>query len=685
MIPSSLPTPDASGPAPDTSAFTPEPSAPARDADVAAPLPLLTRLARTGALAGLECVSAGLAGWEISGHATLPQHTRSNGLWAEARGWIFLDMGVALVAGALVLGALFLRRRDLGVVERLVRRLSPLALAALVPLLFDVRLWSGWELVFLPLALVFGFGTWAAARAVLETPPAFPGLAGRGRTLRHHVAAARRRAASLLAGVDAPLLVAVMGACAYAVYFSAITIEAHRNLGTSSFDMGLEDNLMWNLVHGGPLFKSTPFGGPTGTHFSHHATFFSFVLAPLYALAPRPETLLAVQATLLGAAAVPLQLYARRHVPPWTATLVAVLYLAYAPLHGANLYDFHYLPLGVVFLWLVLYAVEARRHVLAVVAALLAMSVREDVAFLLAVLGVFLLLSGSSARAGALLAVTAGGYFLVMKMGVMPRYGGGGESFVNQYAGLVPPEAEGFRGVVETLAGNPVYTESVTLERDKLVYALQLLVPLLFLPLARPIGILLVVPGFLFTLLSTHYAPLTQISFQYTSYWTVFLFIGLVLALERAGRRGAGRRRALAAGVVASSLACSYAFGAVFQKETARGGFDRFHFGTTDADLARRASLAALVAEIPPGARVSASEHLVPHVSSREDAYTLRFGVFDAEYLLLELPLRGDEREPAATALRDEGFGVVDDRGELVLAKRGEPPVRNAAVLARVR
>jgi uncharacterized membrane protein len=649
------------------------------------PLPRLTRLARVVGLASLESASLGMAGWEISGHATLPAHTRTNTLWAEARRFIFYDMGAALAVGAVILAGLLLWKRDLRVIERLVRRLSPLALAALVPLLFDARLWNGWDLVFLPLALVFGFGMWAAARAVLETEPAFPGLAARGRTVHDRVARAGSRLAAVLSRVDAPLLVAVAGACAYAAYFAVITIDGHRNLGTSSFDMGLEDNLMWNLVHGGPLFKSTPFDGPTGTHFGNHATFFSFVLAPIYRLAPGPETLLVVQAVMMGAAAIPLHLYARRHLPPWTASLVALLYLAYAPLHGANLYDFHYLPLGVFFLWLVLYAVEARRWWLAAVAAVLALSVREDVACLVAVLGVFLLLTGASARAGLLLAVAGGAYFVVMKLVVMPHFGDAGESFVNQYAGLVPPEAHGFGGVVETLAGNPVFTESVTIERDKLAYVLQLLVPVLLLPLSRPIGILLVVPGFVFTLLSTQYAPLTQISFQYTSYWTAFVFIGLVLALEHAGQRGPGRQRALLLGVVAASLACSYLYGAVLQRETARGGFDRFRFVTDTADLRRRAALEALIAEIPPDARVSASEHLVPHVSGREDAYTLRFGVYDADYMLFQLPARGDEREPTAKALGAGTFGVVDDRGEIVLARRGEPATRNASVLARVR
>ena len=148
---------------------------------------------------------------------------------------------------------------------------------------------------------------------------------------------------------------------------------------------------------------------------------------------------------------------------------------------------------------------------LAVVASVLALSVREDVACCLGVVGLYLLLTGSAARAGAVLAAVGTGYFLVMKLGVMPHFGNGSESFVNQYSGLVPPEGHGFGSVLETVVGNPVFTGNAILERDKLTYLLQLFVPLLFVPLARRIGLLLVLPGFLFTLLSTGYAPLNQI------------------------------------------------------------------------------------------------------------------------------------------------------------------------------
>lgn len=632
----------------------------------------LSRTTRVLALAAVEGTSVGLAGWVCAGHRWVPEFVRHNALSTTERRFVFLDMAVGMAIALAVLVAVLVvyrRRSALDVAERLVWRASPLAVAALVPLLFDARIWDGADLAFLALAAVFGLAVLATTRAALGTLPTF-------RALR--------------VPANAALAVTCVAACAYTAYFAWLTITNHRNLGTSSFDLGLEDNLMWNLVHGGPMLRSTPFDGPTGTHLRNHATFFAYVLAPIYAVAPRPETLLVVQAAIMGGAAVPLHLWARRHVSPLLATLASLAYLAYPPLHGANLYDFHYLPLGVLFLWLVLYAVEARRPVLAAIATALALSVREDVACCVAMLGVFLLLTGRAARAGAALAVVGGAYFAVMKFAVMPHFGGGRESFLNQYAGLLPEGGGGYGSVLGTVVANPVFTEGVLLERDKLVYVLQILVPVLFLPLVRPSAALLLAPAAVFTLLSTGYAPLYQISFQYTTYWTAFVFVGVVLALEHAGRArdpvdatAANRQRALAIALAAVTIVCDAGYGAIVHREAARGGFDRVHAATSADDLRRRAELAALIAQIPPDGKVSAGEHLVPHVSGRESAYTLRFGLYDADWLLVQMPLSGAERDRAAPVLRDGTFGVVDDRGDLVLAHRGEPPTRNAAVLAR--
>jgi uncharacterized membrane protein len=527
----------------------------------------------------------------------LPGYIQDNDLEIGQRRFVLIDMGLAIGLGAIVAGALFVWKRGAGleILERLTRRASPLALAWLALLVFDRRLWDGQDLLVLPLVVGLGWGLVVTLRTSWATEPAFPGLdrvrANLSERWRDLSAARLARPLAVLRKPSAPLVVVVLCAAAYAIYFSLFTIVSHDSLGTHAFDLGLEDNLMWHVVHGGlPLFRSTPFTGPSteATHFGNHATWFSYVLAPVYAIAPRPETLLVIQAILIAAAAIPLYLYAGLHLPRWTAAIVACAYLVYPPLHGANLYDFHYLPLGVVFLWMTLYAVETNRRALAIGSVVLALSVREDVAACLAVVGLYLLLAGVAARAGAIIACIGAGYFLLMTLLIMPTFGHVDASLINQYARLVPKDDSGFVGVVKTLLSNPVFTLNVVLERGKLTYLLELLTPVLFLPWTRPIGLLFMVPGLVFTLLSTDYWPLYQPSFQYTTYWTVFVFIGVVVALEHAGRaRHAGdvgalvRRRTLVAGFVVASLAGTYLDGAILSRENVRSGFNHAHFTTT--------------------------------------------------------------------------------------------------------
>jgi len=655
---------------------------------MASDVPWLTRLARALGLGALEGVSVALALWTVRAHAAMPAYARDNKLETGARTGELAYLALGVVASVVVAGVAFARKRreGLDLLEHVVRRLSPLALVGPAALLLDWRLWPGREYVFYTLVLCVGLCVpasllvaWRAGRLL-----ALDRLRARAAELVQTMARRIPR------GVDWPLVATLLGAAFYALYFSVITVANHRNLGTS-IDLAIENNLMWNLVHGGPLFRSTPFSGPTGSHFGHHATFFSYLLAPIYMLAPGPETLLVVQAVLLGGAAWPLFLYARRHVAPWIAVVVAYAYLAYPPLHGANLYDFHYLPLGIPFLWWVLYAVESRRRVMALVAALVTMSIREDVAGQLAVLGMFLVLTGPAAVEGILITVVPAVYAVVLKLLVMPKFKGGEEAFVNQYQGLVPSGAHGFEGVLTTIVGNPPFTANVAIDKDKAGYALQILAPLMALPARAPRWWLLLLPGFAFTLLSTAYWPLIQISFQYTAYWIPWLFIGVVLALERIGEAGladgttaATRQRAVVAGLVFASLVSTAYQGAFTRHETVRGGFGSFRFGTTADDMRRRAELATALAMIPRDARVAASEELTAHASNRTYDYKLRYDIWDAEYLLFTVPVGGDEGKHALPAIKKGDFGVVADLGDVVVARRGQPTDLNAAFLKRI-
>jgi uncharacterized membrane protein len=588
----------------------------------------------------------------------------------------------ALVATGAAAGVWIWRRAaGLDLIERASRRLAPLCLAAVVPLLFHWQLWVGnpRELTYLVMVGAFVLALQALTRVALLTPPVLPA------SWRERIDAVRARVAARLNRLPwLPLALVGVAVIGYSAYFSVITIQNHFRLGTAGYDLGIENNLVWNAAHfNAPLFKTSVIGGPQSTHIGYHQTYISYLIGLPYRLAPYPESLLALQATLIGGAALPLYAFARRHLGEWLACLVALMCVFYPPLHGSNLYDFHYLPFAPILLWTTLWLLEARRDRLVTIAVILTLANREDMSALLMVIGAYLILTGSRPRAGIVITIVGGVYFVAIKLILMPSFLHGWAAYVNQYQDLLPEGDKGYGGVLKTVFGNPGYTVTTLLESEKAIYLLQIMTPLAFFAWRRPIGILCTLPGFFFTLLATRYPPLTEISFQYTAYWTTFLFIAVVAnlawlkrvereaalapdAAEAVPRARASRRAwVLAMGV--ASLVTSYQMGLFFQQNTAWGGFSPFRVGINASERARHADLYSLIKQIPGTASVAASEMLVAQISSRKNAYTLRIGIFDADYILVRLPMGGDERNMVADALRSGAYGVQGEKGEFIL------------------
>ncbi|HEY3235040.1 MAG TPA: DUF2079 domain-containing protein, partial [Polyangiaceae bacterium] len=432
-------------------------------------------------------------------------------------------------------------------------------------------------------------------------------------------------------------------------------------------------------------FKSSPLGGPDSVHFGFHATVFAYLLVPFYALYQHAETLLLIQAVLIGFAALPLYWFSRDLIGAWPAALLSVVYAVHPAVQSSNLYDFHYTPLAPFFIYLALYALQAKRDILAAVAIALTLSIREDVSASIVIVGAYFFFWGGRPRAGMSVACAGLLYFVALKFFIMPQFGHG-ETFLYMYKDLVPGQENGFGPVLKTIIGNPAFTLSTLLTEKKLICVLQILVPFAFLPLKRAVGWFLCLPGFFFNLLTTSYDPPITLGFQYAAHWNSFLFaaIAIVLAQEQRPRHpwdvlGGIRKRSWLAAILAGTLVVSYQFGIFFQHHVARAAFDEVHIGFSDAQRERLKTLREIIRLIPPAAKVVASERLLPHLSNRPDAYRLLHAVYDAEYILVDTPNLGrEERDHVQDELRRRQFGVILIRGDFMLARRGAPTEKNA-------
>lgn len=548
----------------------------------------------------------------------------------------------ALVATALIL---FGGARRLNVVDRVARFAGPLALAGFLPSLFAFRAWHDRPLTFL---VMLGAVALGAEQLFDRSFRAAPGYLREGLIAR---ATAARWARVL------PLAIVVAGALGYAVYFSHYTLVQHRRFGTYGFDLGINVNWCFNALQGHP-FRSTVLFGPDGGNFmSGHAIFAMLLWLPIYALKPGAEVLLIYQATMVGLAAIPLYLFASTQIPRWASVLVAFAYLLYAPLHGPNFYDYHELLVALPFHFLLYWSIATNRTRLAAAMVLVLWAHREDMAVGLVLLGTFLVLSGYRVRFGLALAASSLVWFVLIKFAIMPL--AGSWWFADIYKELMPDGVrKGYGSVVQTILINPAFFLSTLLRQDKLVYFLHLFASLAFLPMRRPLLMLLAVPGFFFTLMTTGYPPTLGLGFQYTTHWVPYLFAASVLGLRFLGQRfGAERRAAAVCAALLAVSAHSTVFGAVFQHDEFVGGWSRVVFQESEEDKQTYQGFLSLAAQIPPDASVAATETLTPHVAARANIYTLKAAHGDADYLLLGKG--GFETSVVRSAIERNKYGLL--------------------------
>ncbi|HEU5074545.1 MAG TPA: DUF2079 domain-containing protein, partial [Polyangiaceae bacterium] len=582
----------------------------------------------------------------------------------------------ALVASA---GMLFwAKRRAIGLVtvERWFWFLSPSALLPALPFLFDYRPWQDEHESLLPILLLFGLVLEVLLhRALAEAPDA---------VLRLWRAGAARIPA--LVRRHGPLLAVITAALVYTVFMSFFTIRWHHKLGTGNYDLGINNNLMYGGLYGDFNQSAIVFPHNPAQYIANHVKIGLYAFLPIYAIAPRPETLQIILSTMLGFGSVPLFLFARRWLCQWSAAVIALCWLCYYPLHSANFYEVKEVPIGSFFVLVVAWAVVAKRWVVMGIAFVIGTLIREDMPVGFAVMGGFLLLTGYRPRVGAAMALVASSWFVFLRFKVMDE--AGEWWFPTMYKDLWSPGEEGFRSVIKTLVANPFFTLTHVLVEAKVFYLLHLLAPILFLPARRWYLWAAFLPGALLTLLVTDYKPVTMFSFHYVMTWAPFLFLAVVLALAHYktwSKAGPARAHATLAAMCVTILISSYNYGAFSLRDGAlKSGYHKITFSMTDAERQTYAELKDIVSSIPPDASVAASERIGPHVSSRRRFFSLRRDSYHADYLIArQKELRLDRTKAVITrALTSGEYGVFRRVGPFVLMKRGHATTGNAGVIA---
>jgi uncharacterized membrane protein len=649
-----------------------------RETHMAAMLRSLTLLCTVGAAAALFVQ-------ELLGQWLLPFLT-SNTLTMANRQRVIIAMGATALVTGLIAFVLWMRGKS---IDRFARICAPGLLLPFVPPLCTKEAWPATVklTIFIALFLLLAERLFRVALTALAEPPRMPSVFG-GDPVRRLPAAPDPRAGAAVGGLRAPrrwlpegrwrrwlpVVLVGLGVVGYATYMSVFTLFMHGRFQTYNFDLGQYDNVFWSTLHGHPL-RDTPLGfDKNWEELRGHADLAVFFFLPFYALRPTASTLLVLQSCAIAVGAIPLYRFAARRLPRPYAVAITFAYLLYPPTHGLQFYDFHMQPMAMPFVLMVIDFVDERRYVLCAIAFTIAIACREDISVGLAILGTFLAMSGHRVRAGMVMAVVATIFFAVMRFVIMPSFGAWG--FQDAYKDLLPQGARSFGGIIATMISNPLFTLGTLLTAEKLRYALQILLPLALLPVRRSWLVVSIVPGSIFTLLTTDYNPTIDIGFQYSAHFVGYIFPAAALAIAAYGAEGKGlvRRRAALLTMVTGTVICGVFWGAIPPRDSIHGGFNTMSMRAPNAaERQKHKDLVELHNMIPKDASVAVSEAEMPHVS-RDVMRGLRDG-YDADYILYGVHSGFGGGHNAERALASGEYEKIAERPGLALLKRkGKAP-----------
>ncbi len=556
------------------------------------------------------------------------------------------------------------------------KKLLGLIVLPILPI-FKLGLAKDHQVMALFLAVVCGVGAGIAAYFFLEGAPA------RVASWWEQQPEQRRTSLSKVATVGPAVLLGVL-ALLYSWFVSKWSIGNHHAMATGVYDLGIYIQIFWQSLHGNFLGCTFALGE---THVTAH---FDPILIPLSAvllLYDGVESIYVLQTVWLASAVVPLYLIGARH-KPWLGLLLGTVYLLHPALHGPNLFDFHSLMLSIpCSAWAAYFAFDKRWKPFAVAIVFLLL-VREDMALVTVWIGMSLIISRVSTRAGLITIASGIVYFLIVKLFFMksPRIfmTGGAYNYSDYYAELMP-DRNGAGGIILSVLSNPQFLLKLVLSETKLLFFTQLFAPVLWVSFFARRHKFLMLYGLLFTLLGSRWA-LPNIHYQYTATLLPFL-----VALVPSGMEGAANtirrfapalddqrfRAALAVAILTSSLCVTGKFGTFVDNHFARPRPSVLWARPSAEEKERYDWLQETIAtHIPDDASVAATKRTATHVALRREVWHFPHRLENADFLLTwDVDLR-DRREGKANKqqvkqlLRTKQYAPVAEKYGLHLYKR---------------
>ena len=494
------------------------------------------------------------------------------------------------------------------------------------------------------------------------------------------VEARRGRAPRAIEGWGAPEGVLAILVVLWTFEFIHLPMLRYDRFGTFGFDLGIYDQGTWLLSQ-----AKDPFVTIRGLElFGHHANIFLLALAPFYRLGAGPIFLLVVQVVAQASGAIAIFLLARDLLrSKWAGVGLATVLLLNPTYQWLTWEFFHPDAVAIGPLLFAYWAARNKRWTFFMVAAVIAVLCKEDLALAVAVLGIVIAMRGDRGR-GAIVAAASTVYFFFATRVLIPAENGIGPFYDSFFGDLGKSPTE----VVFNSVRHPTKTWKLADARDRRNWYWNVFGPWAFLPLLDWRVLAVAGPTIFVNVVSSF--PYTR---DYRFHYSAIVVAGSALATveavswisQRSGRPALVRNTLVSVALIGALIA-SVTLGCAQYSHHYRDGTWPLQYDPRVVVRSRA------VASVPADASASVAYDIDTHMTHRAGIYefpvpwcNVNWGVAGehladpagVRYLVLDrrLVTAGRDRALLDDLLAHE-FAVVSDVEDIVVAKRVRPPAR---------
>ncbi|MCU0566398.1 MAG: DUF2079 domain-containing protein [Oculatellaceae cyanobacterium Prado106] len=481
-----------------------------------------------------------------------------------------------------------------------------------------------------------------------------------------------------------------------------------------AFDQGIFNQVFWNNLHGrwfeGSLSSTESVAVMQGNlpevdyhRLGQHFTPALSLWTLWYAVFPSAAGLSVLQVTLITAAGLVLYALARHYHPPKLAAMITASYYGAIALISPTLANFHDICQIPLFAFGLFWALEKRRWWLVGLLSVLILMVREDSGVVLFGIGFYCVASRRFPRIGVALSVLSLVYMLALTNLIMPLFSNdlSDRFMIEQFGQFTDGQSASTLDVIWGILSNPLrlIQQLLTPPEPTVRYLLGQWLPLAFVPIISMDAWMLAGFPILKTLIQNDPSALS-LHLRYAQTWVPGLFYGMILWWSRHPQLFKPRFRQIWIGCICLSLI----FTITANPNRALSwlipdSIQPWVYVSPARQWQHAQAVRSLLAQIPPDASVTATDHIVAHVSGRrevlrfpllklrndaEQEQLMEYAIADLWYLQQSQPAFEDYRktleanqQAIARILRrrfgGQRYGLIDFQDGVLLMQWGKP------------